>query len=241
MLTTSRAALSICPAILAAAVWNVSDFDPGVFFDSAHFRFSWELLFLILVSTLYQPKLELSTIILGFLCQENLTKLSGILLSFGTAFASGTLVHPPTEGAGAGRIERKCLRSNNLRTPNPYGGSTPHEVVVWAWWLPLRVVILAPCLAITGNTRSRKAECVCAGVRPRQRVYGMANHRVIGADRTIPFRDWWPPVPMLGGGSGEGSGSVGGVDDDVLHSRIFLVGLLLKTFPKSTIVIGICQ
>jgi len=46
---------------------------------------------------------------------------------------------------------------------------------------------------------------------------------------------------MLGGGSGEGSGSVGGVDDDVLHSRIFLVGLLLKTFPKSTIVIGICQ
>ena len=36
----------------------------------------------------------------AFLCQEILTKLSGILLSFGTVIAGRTLVHPTIEGAG---------------------------------------------------------------------------------------------------------------------------------------------
>jgi len=57
-------------------------------------------------------KLELSRDFSAFLCQENLTKLFGILCAFGTAFAN-----TPRKRGSAGRVGRKSLCSNNLRTP----------------------------------------------------------------------------------------------------------------------------
>jgi len=127
-------------------------------FDSPENFFS-----LFLISTLYQTQLELSTIILEFLCQEILTKLSGILLSFGTVIAGRTLVHPTIEGAGgAGQAVSPyppstyvwlVMLSGGRSTPTPGLNSIfqklQRELNVW---ILVGDISLGSSLAIVGRT-----------------------------------------------------------------------------------------